>query len=308
MNAVHPLRARVRHDDEPDLVGSFPWPHHFDQSLARWRWLRVNGHQTRLVTAERGDQLVGAALFEREGECWHLWKGPSGETDPALLALALEAVRDLAPLSLVLARGWARPQPLKAMGFVGCGHFVTLLVPTDENDERMLRGMKDAARRRIGRALRGGIRVVRDPALLPSFYPVYRDAMVATQSPDFATFEELESLLALDEVHLFVALSDGEVAAGAICYRSAECLEARYVATSPSHRHLGPLNLVHFRAMQHAARQSMPFFDLSGLACEPLSAKSRAINRFKLGFGGSVVEFPAYRRDRCVDEARIAEG
>jgi hypothetical protein len=308
MNAAGQLRARVRHDDEPDLVGPLPWPHHFDQSLARWRWLRANGHQTRLVTMQRDDRLVGAALFEREGRCWHLWKGPSGEVDPALLDAALAAVHDLAPLSLVLARGWDWPPPLEAGGFVGCGHFATLLVPTDRDDARMLRAMKDAARRRIGRALRGGLQVACDLALLPSFYPVYRDAMVATRSPDFATFDELESLLALDDVYLFVALSGDEVAAGAVCYRSADCLEARYVATNPRYRHLGPLNLVHFRAMQHAARQGVPFFDLSGLACEPLSAKSQAINRFKLGFGGSVIEFAIYRRDRRADEATIAEG
>ena len=132
--------------------------------------------------------------------------------------------------------------------------------------------------------------------MLPQFYELYAVSMRAAESPDFATREELQALLELARVHLFLALLDGHPVAGSVCFENRDSLEARYVATDHAHRSLGPLNFVHFHCLAWAGRAGLASLDLSGLATGTTDAKLNAINRFKLGFGGARFDYPVYLR------------
>jgi len=283
-------------DDRAGGMDELPWPHEFDQSKARWRWLLDNHHPARLVIVEHLGQAVAGALFERQGEAWFLWKGPSGAASAESLGALLRSVGDMAEVTLVLQPGWVFAGPLGEAGFLRNGDFGTLLVSTGGGPDEILRRMKDATRRRVQRAIGAGLRVAEGADWLPLFYPVYSAAMTAAGSPDFATYAEHQSLLRIAGVHLFVALDGDAVAAGSLCYRNSDSLEARYVATDAAYRHLGPLNLVHFESIQWAAARGLGWFDLSGFATGEVSEKLGGINRFKAGFGGVEFDYPVFRR------------
>ena len=270
----------------------------FHQCGSRLACMLRAGLAVRAVTVSHGETITAAALLERTGDHWFLWKGPSGGPASAgELAPLLDGIASLGSATLVLLPEWADPDALRAAGFRADGWFSTLLVPTGGGDAAILGRMKDAARRRVQRAIAAGLELSADRAWLPEFYAVYAEAMHAARSPDFASLDELTRLLEAPRVDLFVALAGGEVAAGAICFRHRDALEARYVATSQRHRWLGPLNFVHFKIVQRAAQLGIRHFDLSGLAVGEVDDKLAQINRFKTGFGGARMDYPIYRKD-----------
>jgi hypothetical protein len=277
----------------------------FHQCGSRLQCLLRAGLPVCLVTVSHGETIVAAALLERTGDRWFLWKGPSGgPASPALLARMLDGIAARTPATIVLMPEWADPGTLHGAGFQADGWFSTLLVPTTGGDAAILGRMKDAARRRVQRAIAAGLRFVADRAMLPEFYPVYAEAMRAAGSPDFASLDELTRLLEAPRAHLFLAMLGDEIAAGAICFQHRDALEARYVATRRGHRWLGPLNFVHFKSVQRAAQLGIGHYDLSGLAVGEVDDKLVQINRFKTGFGGVRMDYPIYRKDQQVTTGR----
>jgi Acetyltransferase (GNAT) domain len=270
----------------------------FHQSPERLNWLRRNGIDTRLFVALRGSDAVASVLFEWSGDRWFSWKGPSGpEPSVAVLARLLATCADLAPVTLVLRPEWIDHPVLGAAGYVEGGCFTTLLVPTGGSESDILGRMKPATRRQVRRGIHSDLQFVEGPAEIERFYPVYAAAMIEAGSPDFATFAELASLVAMPQVRLFVALAGEQIAAGSLCFDNANAFEARYVATNAAFRRLGALNFVHFHTIQRAARAGRPFFDLSGIACGDVDTKLANINRFKMGFGGARYDYPVFTRD-----------
>ncbi len=285
---------------EREDLSRLPRARDFHQSVERLQWLRQNGVAARLALAVQDDAFVAAALLEETNGRWFLWKGPSGDAaQSGVLTALLSAIADLSPVTLVLQPEWVDMAALTRAGYTSGECFATLLVRADGSDADLLSRMKPAARRRVARAVRAGLRFVEDRSAIDRFYPVYASAMHAAASPDFATFAEHASLVALPRVRLFLALRGTEVAAGSICFENQDALEARYVATDAACRHLGPLNFVHFKSLRVADDTGLRFLDLSGLATGESDDKLASINRFKEAFGGVRYDYPVFHRD-CV--------
>ncbi|MEU5426333.1 GNAT family N-acetyltransferase [Streptomyces olivoreticuli] len=263
----------------------------FHQDGERMRFLRRQGVDVRRFAA--GDT---AMLLEKAEDGWFMWKGPSGVPDAGALRRLLADCASLTGVTLVLQPGWEMPDVLAAAGFRAAGRFGTLLVDARGSDEELLARMRPSTRSRVRRALRSGFAFTEDPGLLGRFHPFYADAMRTADSPDFASEEYLRELLELPRVRLFSAVSGPEVAAGSVCLVNGTSVEARYVATNPEFRAQAALNFVHFRTMKWAAEHGKRYLDLSGIDTDGTSEKTRLINRFKLGFGGSECGYPVYCR------------
>lgn len=273
---------------------NWPWADDFHQSFPRARWLLGRG-QGCVVLVEHNDQLTLAALLEYGGSTWAMWKGPIGQRADENQRCALwQTLASLKPITLVLNPAWEFSSELNDCGFTLSGYYSTLLVPTSSDEAQVLRRMKESTRRQVRRALGSGLSLAENPAWLERYYPVYAANMQVAHSPDFATYDELQSLLQLTHAHLFIAVMDGQIAAGTVCLRHANALEARYVATAPEFRSLGALSFVHHQSLLWAARRGLAYFDLSGLATGAIDDKGYNINRFKLGFGGQPLNYPIY--------------
>jgi Acetyltransferase (GNAT) domain len=282
--------------DIQGLAARLPPATDYQQSAGRLLWLLQRSQEVRLSYVEEDGTPVAWAALEKTPEGWAMWKGPAGPRPSAeLLALLLKPLQGMGTCMLVMDPAWHFPDALRLAGWQRASVYRTLLVDLAA-DVDLLAGMNDATRRRIRHARREGVVVVcDDPGLLDAFYPVYGDCMERACSPDFASREELASLLRSGDLHLFTAWHQGAVVAGSVCNRNSNSLEARYVATSFEHRSLGGLNLVHHAAMEWARRRALGLFDLSGIAVESDSGKLDNINRFKLGFGGATLDYAIYR-------------
>jgi Acetyltransferase (GNAT) domain len=282
------------------ILADVPWANQkadFHQSTQRMRWLHSRGSPACVSIVREGDLLVAAALFECQRGRWFSWKGPSGEVpDPAYLAAILHTIERLGPTTLILRREWEHGDVLRGAGYFKTDSYRTSLVRTDGTWSEILARMSPAVRRRVMRAKRSGMQFLESPKRVGEFYEIYAASMLAGGSPDFATLEELNSLLALERSHLFLACHEGTVAAGSVCFRNEGSLEARYVATRNSMRHLGPMNFVHFMAIGEAARRGLGYLDLSGISDSVSDDKLQRIDRFKKGFGGIGHEYPCHVR------------
>jgi len=269
----------------------------FHQSAGRFRLLSGRGDPVRLLRAGRPGGRWAAALLEDGGQDgWFMWKGPAGHPDPELLSALLTGIAQLGSATLVLLPEWDCPEVLAAAGYRPGPPYATALVPTGGGDEAILARMRPSTRSRVRRALRSGLEFVDDPRRIDEFYDFYAPAMIRADSPDLAPLDLLHDLLDHSSVHLFTALHEDRVAAGSICFRNRNSLEARFVATHPDHRVDGSMNLVHFETIRRAAAEGLEHFDLSGISTGEVDEKTAGINRFKLGFGGEVLHYPTYTR------------
>ncbi|MCS0600855.1 GNAT family N-acetyltransferase [Streptomyces sp. LP11] len=269
----------------------------FHQSAGRFRLLAGRGDPVRLLRADSPGGRSAAALLEDGGDDgWFLWKGPAGHPDPELLSALLSGVSRLGSATLVLLPEWDFPEVLAAAGYRPAPPYATGLVPTGGGAEAILARMRPSTRGRVRRALRSGLEFSDDPGRIEEFYDFYAPAMVRADSPDLAPLDLLHDLLEHPSVRLFTAVHEGRVAAGSICFRNRNSLEARFVATHPDHRVDGSMNFVHFETIRRAAAEGLDHFDLSGISTGEVTGKTAGINRFKLGFGGSVLRYPTYTR------------
>jgi hypothetical protein len=282
---------------ELDLVRRLPIARDFHQCPERLLWLDSQGIETRLVVVWEGDEIVASAVLERSIHQWFLWKGPIGRSAKSeTLEAILSECSDLRPVTLVLQPEWVWENVLARAGFNNNGAFSTLLVPAQKDPKAILAQMKDSTRRRVKRGIQAGLAFDGYATNLNAFYPIYETSMISAQSPDFASLQELQSLLSVPRVHLFLAYLGKEIVAGSICFENQDAFEARYVATHAAYRNIAPLNFVHFESLQKAARIGLRYLDLSGLATEPDVPKLANINRFKVGFGGMRFDYPMFVR------------
>jgi len=292
------MRARTLTDRDEllELSVRLPDANDYLQSAGRLRWLLDSGRAVTVVIVEDGATVNAWAILERSDEGWAMWKGPGGfRPDPEVLSLLARAMRPLSPCMLVLDAAWYFPPALAECCWRASGLYRTSLVDV-RHESDILRGMNAATRQRVLHAQREGAEVVADdPRLLDAFYVVYSQCMRDAGSPDLATYDEMSTLLACTDVHLFTVHHESKVIAGSVCNRNASSLEARYVATAFAHRAMGGLNLAHYAAMRWAHLAGLSHFDLSGIAVAPADPKLVNINRFKLGFGGKPLDYPIYR-------------
>lgn len=275
-----------------EMADGLPPATDFHQRIERLLFLCRQGIESRLLTVGEGHRTDLSAVFEKSADTWYLWKGPSGSPEEFAFASFLIAAKSLGKVALVLSPQWESYRDFERFGYVADGVFRTLLVPTASSPDGLLGQMADASRRCVKKALRSGLEFLVGPQYLGDFYPVYSASMTSARSPDFATYAELEALLVVPGVHLFVAAIDKRIIAGSVSFRNPDSLEARYVATHPEYRHLCPLHFVHYHCMIWCREHEIPHLDLSGLSLDESDPKLKSINRFKTGFGGQALDYP----------------
>ncbi|BBJ38257.1 hypothetical protein SSPO_009750 [Streptomyces antimycoticus] len=268
----------------------------FHQDWDRLLFLRRQGVAVRFTEVWEDTRCLATMLLEEADGSWFMWKGPTGVPDPEVLSRLLTDIARLPRVTLVLQPAWALPGVLAEHGFRPGSEFTTLLVDATGTDEQILARMRPSTRGRVRRALRHGFTFTDDPGLLDRFHPFYTAAMHNADSPDFAPLEYLRDLLELERVRLFGAVYGTEMAAGSVCLVNGDAVESRYVATNPAYRSRAALNFVHFQTMKWAAERGLRHLDLSGIDTGETSEKTRLINRFKLGFGGSEFRYATYSR------------
>jgi hypothetical protein len=110
------------------------------------------------------------------------------------------------------------------------------------------------------------------------------------------SLEEITSLASKfpDAIRLFTATVNGEVAAGAVLYESAQVVRAQYSATNADARAYGLLDLV-LRAAIEDARMKGKWFDFGSSMERDGTFLNNRVARYKESFGGRTVVQDSYR-------------
>jgi hypothetical protein len=112
------------------------------------------------------------------------------------------------------------------------------------------------------------------------------------------SLEEITSLAAKfpAAIRLLTATVNGEVAAGAVLYESAQVVHAQYLASNAVARAYGLLDLV-LRAAIEDARTGGKWFDFGGSTQRDGTYLNGGLARYKESFGGRTVVQDSYRLD-----------
>lgn len=187
----------------------------------------------------------------------------------------------------------------------------TVKVPLVD-DDTLLAGMHQKTRYSVRLAPRKGVTVDQhvgdDVAALDEFY---RMMLETSKRNEFGihTAEYYGSFLTHfgDRAMLLIARVDGHPAAGVIAARFGDDAIYMYGASDTEYRSLGAAFNLQFRAMQWGREQGAKEYDLWGIPEEdpPIDNEHRdhvpatkgndlrGLFRFKTGFGGSIVSYPA---------------
>lgn len=179
------------------------------------------------------------------------------------------------------------------------------------DDDTLLRGMRRDTRYNISYAQRHGITVHESPltsGALTTFYGLLgatasRSEFGVHEAAYYAEFLEVFG----DRATLLFAEMDGRVTAGLIAARYGHEGRSMYAGTSLERDSRGDAALLRLAAMQWARRHGCTQYDLGGIA--PLDPSSlpdaetgdaarglEGVERFKTGFGGEIVQYPAAMR------------
>ena len=101
------------------------------------------------------------------------------------------------------------------------------------------------------------------------------EKLLSLRSPDFAT-------------ELFLAEYNNKTVAGAIVNFYQDTAIYLHGASSREHREVMAPHLLHWRIIQEAKHRGFKYYDLWGID----EKKWPGVTRFKLGFGGEIVEYP----------------
>lgn len=173
----------------------------------------------------------------------------------------------------------------------------TVIVDLQKSEEELLRAMHPKTRYNIRLAERKGVVVepVGEPTTTDSM--IWRNLISATaHRENFYTHERsyYEKLLRVRSEHfsneLFLADYSMTTLAGAIVnfYQPSQTATYLHGASLRENKEIMASYLLNWRIMQEARRRGFMFYDLWGID----EKKWPGITRFKLGFGGKVVEYP----------------
>ncbi len=180
-----------------------------------------------------------------------------------------------------------------------------------EDDNRLISQMHSSKRREIRRAGRSGITIEDhgpDGVGYAAYYEIARETAernrIRIEEPDYyADFLRIFG----DDAVLKLAVANGKVAAGLIVAKAGDEATYLYGASSTQHRLLGATALLQLSAMQWARDSGCARYDLWGIpATDPVSyigpdnkpirsigEDDSGLYRFKVGFGGDIVSYPA---------------
>jgi hypothetical protein len=144
-------------------------------------------------------------------------------------------------------------------------------------------GRRDSLRR----AKRAGVQVVADWELLAPFWRVLEDALVRQNAVPTHKLEEIELLHAKfpQSIHLFSALADGGLVAGAILFDLGPVRHTQYLATSDVGRRIGALDAVIGASIDASLGEGFRYFDFGTSNLAEGWVLNDSLYRYKRSFG-----------------------
>ncbi|MBA2468735.1 MAG: peptidoglycan bridge formation glycyltransferase FemA/FemB family protein [Chloroflexia bacterium] len=195
----------------------------------------------------------------------------------------------------------------------------TVKIPIADDDV-MLRQMHQKTRYNVRLAQRRGVVIERhhsDEPVIDAFYDLMQDTAVRNEfgihSREY--YADFLRLFAEDAIMLFARVDEGALGAVLIAARFGKEAIYMYGASSTKHRAHGAAFLLQFEAMRWAREHGCENYDLWGISDkDPETVKSdttsaiagtkgddwRGLYRFKTGFGGQIVTYPALLERRHV--------
>ncbi len=290
------------------LVAGLP----ITSALQSWGWgevKRLSGWQPLRLAVYGEEGLLGAAqvLLRPLPGGLRLAYVPRG---PALLRL-----EDLPRVAQALARGLGgalslhlEPEvglsPGEAPSFPGLRRAepiqpgLSLWLDLTQGEEALLRGMKAMHRRNARLALKRVELAIAKEEAFPEFYRLFtetnRRARLLQHSEAYYRAVLREMNQPLGEAFIALAGKGGEVLAAGLFVGFAGKVDYLYGGSSRARPELKAPMGMHMAAIRHALARGYRVYDLWGVPQNPKGSHAEGIFRFKEGFGGRKVGFPAY--------------
>ncbi|MEZ0348265.1 MAG: peptidoglycan bridge formation glycyltransferase FemA/FemB family protein [Thermus sp.] len=290
------------------LVSGFP----ITSALQSFGWgevKRLSGWEPKRFAVYQGDRLLGAAqvLLKRLPGGLSLAYAPRG---PALFRL-----EDLPQVAQALAQGVkgthlvvepeaglaAEEAPPHFPGLlpeepIQPGH--SLWLDLTQGEEALLKGMKEMHRRNARLAQKRTELLVAGEEAFPEFFRLFeetnRRAKLLQHSEEYYRAVLKEMNQPLGEAFIALAAKDGEALAAGLFVAFAGKVDYLYGGSSRHHPEAKAPMGMHLMAIRHGMARGYRIYDLWGVPRTPEGSHAEGIWRFKEGFGGRRVQFPAY--------------
>ncbi|WP_243028182.1 lipid II:glycine glycyltransferase FemX [Thermus albus] len=290
------------------LVSGFP----ITSALQSWGWgevKRLSGWVPKRLAVYGEEGLVGGAqvLLRPLPGGLRLAYTPRG---PALLRLsdlprvAQALAHGVRGTHLVLEPEAGLPAEGPAPGFPGLlpeepiQPAYSLWLDLSQGEEALLKGMKEMHRRNARLALkRTEISIEGEEAFL-EFFRLFKETNRRARLLQHAEGYYRAVLKEMNQPHgeafLALARKDGEALAAGLFVAFAGKVDYLYGGSSRAHPEAKAPMGMHLAAIRHAIGRGYRIYDLWGVPRTPEGSHAEGIWRFKEGFGGRRVQFPAY--------------
>jgi lipid II:glycine glycyltransferase (peptidoglycan interpeptide bridge formation enzyme) len=290
------------------VVAGFP----ITSALQSWGWgevKRLSGWEPkRLLVLEEGRPIGAAQVLLKAlpgGLC--LAYAPRG---PALLALedlprvARALAQGVRGTHLVLEPEAGLPAEEAPPAFPGLlpeepvqpGY--SLWLDLTQGEEALLKGMKEMHRRNARLALKRVALSIEGEEAFPEFFRLFeetnRRARLLQHSEAYYRAVLREMNQPLGEAFLALARKDGEALAAGFFVAFAGKVDYLYGGSARKHLEAKAPMGMHLAAIRHGLARGYRVYDLWGVPRNPEGSHAEGIFRFKEGFGGQRVQFPAY--------------
>lgn len=290
------------------LVAAFP----IASALQSWGWgevKRLSGWVPKRLAVYWEGELLGAAqvlLRPLPGGLALAYapRGPALRHLQDLPAVAQALARGLKGTHLLLEPEAGLPAELPPPNFPGLfpeepvQPGFSLWLDLTQGEEALLKGMKEMHRRNARLALKRVELSVEGEEAFPEFFRLFeetnRRAKLLQHSEAYYRAVLREMNQPLGEAFLALARKDGEALAAGLFVAFAGKVDYLYGGSSRKHPEAKAPMGMHLAAIRHGLARGYRVYDLWGVPQNPEGSHAEGIWRFKEGFGGRRVRFPAY--------------
>lgn len=167
-----------------------------------------------------------------------------------------------------------------------------------QGEEALLKGMKEMHRRNARLALKRTALSVEGEEAFPEFFRLFeetnRRAKLLQHAREYYQAVLREMNQPYGEAFLAVARKEGEALAAGLFVGFAGKIDYLYGGSSRTHPEAKAPMGMHLAVIRHGLERGYRIYDLWGVPKNPEGSHAQGIFRFKEGFGGRRVRFPAY--------------
>ena len=301
------------------------WEFFLDQSIIEpiffqgWTWgqlERSRGKEVFNIGIYNENQLIGVALAvlvkAKRGRFLHIRGGPVinynsdidiKEVYKKLIEFADSNKCDFLRLSPnIFKKDDQKIKKLMGLGFKYCQMHdvdaeVTWVLDLSQNEEDILKGMRDSTRYLIKKALKSpDLKIIQTKELkyLENFWEIYQDTVARQKwkaySYDYIKEEFLE-YLKNDEISLFLAEYKGKFIAASLFIYYKNQVFYHHSGSLTEFRNIPAMYLLHWESIREAKRRGCTKYNFFGIARDNNPKHPWAgLSLFKKGFGGKQVE------------------